>query len=142
MSNKLNDIQAAAYFKDEKIKKLNQEEKKLMTQISDEDKSIKTESEELKKVKNEANLLKLKVDEEKHVIQEQKTTIQNLELSSKTERDQFNQKILDLKKEESKERKILEKQVENDKIMLQDEKKKMHDEGAKEQSLESQIKVQ
>jgi hypothetical protein len=72
------------------------------------------------------------VDEANHVIDEQKTTIKNLELSQKTEKDQFNQKILDLKKEESKERMILEKKVENDKITLEDEKKKSKAEGTKE----------
>ena len=62
MSNKLNDIQAAAYFKDQKIKKLNLEQDNLKNKVSFEEKTLKANMTALKKIKEESNLLKLKYD--------------------------------------------------------------------------------
>lgn len=62
MSNKLNDIQAAAYFKDQKIKKLNQEEDGLKKKVGFEEKELKSNFTQLKKVEEEFNMIKLKYE--------------------------------------------------------------------------------
>lgn len=62
MSNKLNDIQAAAYFKDQKIKKLNLEEDGLKKKVGFEEKELKSNFTQLKKVEEEFNMIKLKYE--------------------------------------------------------------------------------
>jgi len=59
LSNKLNDVQAAAWFKDQKIKKISGEETQIKIRLSQEDSELKSNVTQLHKVVDQVNMMKL-----------------------------------------------------------------------------------
>lgn len=70
LTNKLNDVQAAAYMKDQKIKKMNEEGLKLKKALSQEEKNISSETSSLKKLQEEKSLISYKLEQAKKQITE------------------------------------------------------------------------
>lgn len=70
LTNKLNDVQAAAYMKDQKIKKMNEEGLKLKKALSQEEKNITSETSSLKKLQEEKSLISYKLEQAKKQITE------------------------------------------------------------------------
>lgn len=121
MSNKLNDIQAAAYFKDQKIKKLLFQEDNLKKKEDFEVKELKSNFTQLKKVEEESNLIKLKYEKANKVITEQNSTIQNMLQKEKTDKSNFELKIGQANSEHAKKMADLQRTLDGKQIMFQDE---------------------
>lgn len=75
--NKLNDVQAAAWFKDQKILKINTEQAELKKKLAQQEKEFKSDESSLYKVQEQNNMLKIDLDQKDSKISEQNQTILN-----------------------------------------------------------------
>lgn len=79
MSNNLNDIQAAAWMKDQKIKKISQEETNLKNRLGLDEEFLMANASSLKELQESSNVMKMNYKEARHVISTQNTTIHEME---------------------------------------------------------------
>ena len=66
LTNKLNDVQAAAYLKDQKIKKMTEEAAKMKTALSQDEKNLSGRATALKNAEEEKNLISLQLTQAQH----------------------------------------------------------------------------
>ena len=66
LTNKLNDVQAAAYLKDQKIKKMTEEAAKMKTALSQDEKNLSGRATAYKNAEEEKNLISLKLTQAQH----------------------------------------------------------------------------
>ena len=66
LTNKLNDVQAAAYLKDQKIKKMTEQAAKMKTALGQDEKNLSGRATALKNADEEKNLLSLQLTQAQH----------------------------------------------------------------------------
>ena len=142
LTNKLNDVQAAAYLKDQKIKKMTEEAAKMKTALSQDEKNLSGRATAYKNAEEEKNLISLKLTQAQHQISEQNATINDLRMVEQTAARSSEDRIKEMQSKQEKEVKNLKRQVEAKVRLIETGKQSTEQEVQKEQNLQSEIQNQ
>ena len=137
--NKLNDVQAAAWFKDQKILKINTEQAELKKKLALQEKEFKSDESSLHKVEEQNNMLKIDLDQKDSKIAEQNQTILNQDHTLKIKERDYKEKLTEMKSKSDKEVQRLKTQLGIKESLIQKEIKENNAESTKLKKDDEQI---
>ena len=121
--NKLNDVQAAAWFKDQKIKQITNEEATIKKRLALEEKELKANETRLHQVQDQNNMIQLDLKSKNQKISEQNQTLNDQDHTIKIQERDFKEKLTEMKKKTDKEVAQLSKQLGVKESLIQKEMK-------------------